>query len=348
MSVKVLGAGAMGSLVAHELAKIGKVAPTLLFKSKQRLDLYLQEGSKITVVRPDSGTMDTSVAKIDGALAPNPERNHERIENLVVSTKTYATVHALSPYVPYLDENSNLLILQNGMGMVDTLKRKFWQDSQNIPAFYEAISSHGAFKLTPNVVNHVGYGKLTIAPAFGNKTALEEPPLMVQALLDCDKLNVSYVSQDEMLLTQMEKLVVNACINPLSALLDCFNGDLMLGVQVVPIMKRVIQEAVGCFRAEFDTQLSAISGSSTVLDPDHLLNTVLEVCKATSQNSSSMREDVRRMQTTEIDSINGYLVGLGKKHSIPTATNKMLVSMIHNKISIERGIEKSALQNLSV
>lgn len=340
MATKILGAGAMGLLVAHELARLGK-NPVLLFKSKQRLGLYLSAGSKITLVRPHDESVETTAQKIKGELAPLPSSGE--IENLVISTKSHATVSALGPYVPFLNENLNILILQNGMGMAETLKTTFWLYSESMPSVYEAISTHGAYKLTPNRVNHVGLGKLTIAPKF---TKSSETPEMIQDLLNCRGLNASLVSLNSMLITQMEKLVVNACINPLTALLDCLNGDLLYGAHVIPMMKRVTKEAVLCFQAEYGTQIDQIEGARTRLDPDRLINTVLDVCMATAQNSSSMREDVRHMNKTEIDGINGFIAGLGKKHGISTLTNNMLVLMVKNKVSIERGIEKSTLEGI--
>ncbi|KAF3986624.1 hypothetical protein FT663_04343 [Candidozyma haemuli var. vulneris] len=346
MSVKILGAGAMGSLVGHELARSGRVAPVLLFRFKERLDRFSADGSKITVVRTQDENVESSTAVMEGELAPSGLSN-EKIQNLVVSTKSYATIDALKPYVPYLDESSNVLILQNGMGMAEKLKGAFWAaSSSKIPTFYEAISTHGAYKPSPNIVNHVGLGKLTISPAGINTGSVNEKPELVKALLDCHRLNACCVSQDDMLLTQMEKLIVNACINPLSALLDCLNGDLLYGSQVVPIMKRVIAEALDCFGVEFGKRIADIDGAKTFLNRERLLNSVLKICKDTAQNSSSMREDVRHMRTTEVEAINGYIWDLGKKHSVPTPVNRMLVFMVQNKVSIERGIEKSALEEL--
>lgn len=123
MATKILGAGAMGLLVAHELARLGK-DPVLLFKSKQRLGLYLSAGSKITLVRPHNESVETTAQTIKGELAPLPSVNGP-IEKLVISTKSHSTVTALGPYIPFLNETLNVLILQNGMGMAEKLKSTF-------------------------------------------------------------------------------------------------------------------------------------------------------------------------------------------------------------------------------
>ncbi|SGZ50229.1 CIC11C00000004024 [Sungouiella intermedia] len=348
MSVYVLGAGAMGSLVAHELALGGKLAPTLLLKSRRRLEAFHNENSTISVVRPLGSESVSSKVKLNALVGPPVGKDGKigHIDNLIISTKTYATFHALQPYLANISKDTNVLILQNGMGMVPALRKRFWSEPHHVPNIYQAISTHGAYKLTPTSIHHVGLGSLAIShipdSSSPEKSATEHPQL-IQAVLDASALNATYKPYDEFLLIQMEKLVVNACINPLTAVLDCFNGELLNGKHIVQMMKRVVKECVDCFREEYP-QLDDIPTSSTYLDYDRLLATVLEICKLTSQNSSSMREDLRSLNTTEIDWINGYIVGLGYKHRIPTPMNKTLVNLVTTKLSIERSRESLALE----
>lgn len=348
MSVYVLGAGAMGSLVAHEVALGGRLVPTLLLKSRRRLDAFHKESSTLTVVRPLGSESVSSKVKLNALVGPpvGKDGKMSHIDNLVISTKTYATFNALKPYLANISQDTNVLILQNGMGIVSALKSQFWPEPHHMPNIYQAISTHGAYKLTPTNIHHVGLGSLAIShipEPFRAETASGELPELVQAMLDAPALNASYKPYDEFLLIQMEKLVVNACLNPLTAVLDCFNGELLNGKQAVQIMKRVVKECVDCFRAEYP-QLEEIPISSTYLDYDRLLATVMDICKLTSENSSSMREDVRSLNTTEIDWINGYIVRLGYKHRIPTPMNKMLMNLVTTKLSIERARESMALE----
>lgn len=348
MSVYVLGAGAMGSLVAHELALGGKIAPTLLFKSRARLDAFHQEGSNLTVLRPLGSESVSSRAKVNALSRPPIGKDGKSIliENLIVSTKAYSTLHAIKPYIQSISGDTNILILQNGMGMETALKNEFWHDTYQIPRIFLAISTHGAYKLTPNSVHHVGLGSLTISeiPEIKNSEfGQSSPPEFIKAILEAPALNASYKPYEDFLFVQMEKLVVNACINPLTAFLDCYNGELLNGYHVVHIMKRVIKECVDCFRAEY-SQLEDIPQASTYLDYDRLLATVIEICKLTSQNSSSMREDVRSLNWTEIDWINGYIVNLGYKHGVATPINKMMTGLVKSKLSIERARETLALE----
>jgi 2-dehydropantoate 2-reductase len=47
-----------------------------------------------------------------------------------------------------------------------------------------------------------------------------------------------------------------------------------------------------------------------------VLTTTFDVIKNTAKNYSSMQQDVKNKKTTEIDSINGFLLDCAKKHGI--------------------------------
>lgn len=354
MSVHILGAGAMGSLVAHELALGTQLAPTLLLRNSGRLEAYNQAGLAISVLRPSGGELLASRVAIP-ALCRSPADSQgrpHRIDNLVVATKAHAAAAALKPYVKNLLSTSTVVLLQNGMGVAAEVQRLLWPQRRDMPAFYQAISTHGAYKLTPTTVNHVGLGGLAIArlpdaassagegSVSTSSVSTSSSPL-VDALLQSG-LNVTFLPYNSFLLRQMEKLVANACINPLSAILDCLNGDLLLAPKTLPLMKRVVRECVDCFRAEYPN-LVQIPDAATYLDKDRLLAAVVDLCRTTANNSSSMREDLRRLHRTEIDWINGFIVRLGFAHRIPTPTNRMLMEMVQSKLAMERAKENIAL-----
>ncbi|KAM9907361.1 hypothetical protein OXX79_001005 [Metschnikowia pulcherrima] len=347
MSTFILGQGAMGSLVAHELALGGRVAPILLMKSRKALDVYANNGGAITVMRPSRADFITTSVPVEavhglaGKLAAE-----EPIQNLIVATKTYSTVEALESYLPHINRNTNIMFVQNGMGVVSRLRRRYWPNAADLPNLYHAISTHGAFKSSPNVVHHVGLGNLLISrlpqdTANFTGSVHAEAPELVQHLTHSSHLEASFVPYPQFILKQMEKLVVNACINPLTTVIDCLNGDLLYAKNIVPTMNKVIAECVQCFRKEYDVH-SMGPEAGVVLSRDRLLSAVLSICKATAHNSSSMREDVRRLNYTEIDSINGYIVAIGARRGIPTPANRMLLDLVRNKLAIEKTKENKA------
>jgi len=58
---------------------------------------------------------------------------------------------------------------------------------------------------------------------------------------------------------------------------------------------------------------------------------VYTIVRKTSDNYSSMHQDLQRGIATEIDYINGYLVQRAKSLQIPCPYNEMLTHLIHFK-----------------
>ena len=110
--IHILGIGNLSKLFAHSLRKFHPPTPiTLLFHRPDLVDEWHNAGQQIEITRngkPDlQGDFEYETVK----------RHRGHIENLIIGTKTYATVGALTPLKEYLTPQSNLLFLQNGIGM---------------------------------------------------------------------------------------------------------------------------------------------------------------------------------------------------------------------------------------
>lgn len=342
MRVYVLGAGSMGLLVAHSLALAHpELSTVLLFKTQARLDNFVKHNSELSVVKRD----ETVRAQLAAGRGP-PVRADKRpapIENLIVATKAHHTEAALKPYLPSITPHTNLLLLQNGMGMPEHLRSRFWSLG-NSPRILLAISTHGAFKTSPNEVQHTVEGSLVIAElpqSTGDVPEASEINKLADILVKTPELNASHAGHSTFLLRQIDKLVANACINPLSAIYDCFNGDLLLSSHLMPLLKLVVSEARAVFLAEYKV-LQDNPQAAAALGRERLMAHVVGMIELTAANSSSMREDVRHLNTTEVDWINGHIVRLGFKHKIGTPVNTMLMHMVKNKLAIERGLDQRA------
>jgi len=109
------------------------------------------------------------------------------------------------------------------------------------------------------------------------------------------------------------KLVINAAINPLTALLRVPNGELLARPSAQSLMDAAAREAAAVARA--------LGRRLTFSDP---VAAAQAVAQRTAVNHSSMFQDVQRGAPTEIDAICGAIVAAGEGCGVATPVNRTL------------------------
>ena len=113
------------------------------------------------------------------------------------------------------------------------------------------------------------------------------------------------------------KLLINIGINPLTAIMKVKNGQLLNYPSLLDILHEAVTE--GC------TVAKKLGIEIPFPDP---VEKVKNVCAATSNNFSSMLQDILAHRKTEIEYINGSVVKYGKKALVPTPVNRILVGIV--------------------
>ena len=113
------------------------------------------------------------------------------------------------------------------------------------------------------------------------------------------------------------KLAVNAAINPLTAIHDLPNGELLRN-------RDLMHTALAA-----GTETLKVAASKGIAVEHESFDTMLrDVCTRTAHNISSMLQDIRAGRRTEIDYINGAVSREGRARGVPTPTNDELVAQI--------------------
>lgn len=163
---------------------------------------------------------------------------------------------------------------------------------------------------------HAGFGQTWVGAPHGSPLPQAEVVLVARSL-NRSGLHVVPEAQIEQVL--WEKLAVNACINGVTALLNCKNGT--------PARNRHGQHVFRTVCKEIEDLMEA-----TGLDvPTDLLSRVLQVSSQTAENFSSMQQDMMACRSTEIDYINGFAVKQGARLQIPTPANDVIYNLIKIK-----------------
>jgi 2-dehydropantoate 2-reductase len=232
----------------------------------------------------------------------------ENVNLLLVTTKAGDTLSALSDWLPRIPEDTPIVLFQNGLGSQQAVAER-WPERPVLAA----STTEGANRPSQDVLVHAGVGDTWV----GALTAAAKGQIghVVQQLA---VTGLRTHTEDSILHRLWQKLVINAGINPFTALLDCSNGDI-LG-------SSFYQQSIGGLCEEIALLLQAETLERVT--PRLLQERIEAVANSTAGNTSSMRADVNAGRNTEIDFINGYLVQCGQQHGIATPVNQMLVDRV--------------------
>ena len=299
MNIAILGAGAIGQLLAHQLDTAG-IAPLLLLKPEQAIlttpFLFEVQGLPNRCI-PHGYDVFSLDDKHTATILPE-------VDLLLVTLKAYQVVNAVKALLPQLSPHCHILLLHNGIGTHQELQPLLKGQGLSL-----GTTSQGALKLGPRSIRHTGEGMSQFGHFCGPALATDFKQQLLAAIP-----NSSWV--DDILPALWQKLAVNAVINPLTALDNVPNGELT-AARYQPTIKAVLQE------------LQQVADQEQIaLDGEQLAARVRQVMVLTSKNFSSMQQDVAHQRRTEIDYINGYVVKRAAAHQLAAPTNQALVEQI--------------------
>lgn len=301
MNIVIFGAGAIGSFVGGMLSQKNNVT---LIGRKNHIDAVKSNGLQVNG-KTDATFHPNTAENVDEYMAGNYPDNPADL--VIITVKSYNTHVAIQALQPLINENVKLLSLQNGLTNLEIIKN-YYRRSKVIGG----VISHGVTFKEPGKIEHAGLGEITIG-GFGH-VPKEELKQVSDAFNDVG-LNTS--TTDNILGELWVKAAVNASINPLSAIIRRPNGFLIDIPEFTKLVENICNEVVQVGRA-----------AGVKLPQCDMINKTKTVIKLTSENKSSMLQDIERGRQTEIDSINGAIVNVGKKYDVKTPINYTLTLMI--------------------
>ncbi len=295
------GAGSIGSLFAAKLANRYPDYTISVVGRKDHVDAIKKNGLRV------SGESDFCVK------VPAFESIDEvpsKISLLFLCVKNYQTEEAVVQIKDHLSKECVIVSLQNGLSHLEVLKQNF-EDHEIVVG----VTSHGAQKLQPGVIEHTGIGFTTI----GNLTNASDKRLsQICTLFSESKIVTS--SDVDIVSILWKKAIINSSINPITAFLEVENGQLANNPILKDFVSAVCAESCAIARARgFDIEF------------DSALDKTFEVIAQTKKNKSSMLQCVLAKKKTEIESINGVFVSVGSSLGIDAHLNSLLMHLIMEK-----------------
>lgn len=298
--ILIVGTGALATCFAARLGRAG-IKVTMLGSWEPALAALNQQGARL--LQPDGSLL---TAPVRAVRTPQAAGSHTAA---LVLVKSWQTERAAQQLAACLDVQGVALTLQNGLGADQTLA-----DHLGLRRVAVGVTTTGAALLEPGLVKNGGSGSIEI----GRHPRVA---LLVEVLRTAGwtvNLHADLVS------LQWGKLVVNAAINPLTALYQVPNGALLEDPHLRALAHKIALET------------AAVAAAVGVTLPyDDPVRVVEGVARQTAANRSSMLQDLTRGAPTEIMAINAAVVSAAEAAGVAAPYNQALVAHIQARLHPE-------------
>ncbi len=302
VKILVFGAGAIGSLLGGLLSRDHDVT---IVARKAHVDAVNRKGLRIEGL--------TTFLAWPTATEATPDGDFDLV---FVTTKAYDTATAVDALRASW-RRSVFVTLQNGLGNAEAIAAK----ADRVVA---GTTTHGVTFAAPGHIVHAGAGD-TIVGAWRGVDGSD-----VRRIADAlTAAGIRTTVTDDVLRELWAKAVVNAAINPLTAVLRRPNGVLARDQDLRGIVERLAREGA-----------SAGKAAGIAMDPDDVAGRALEVAAKTAENRSSMLQDVERGHRTEVDAITGALLRAAAAAGLALPYNERVYELV-------RGLERSLVAGSS-
>lgn len=334
--IHIIGLGSIGTFIAHSLRSIpNPPSVTLLAHRSGLYQEFASKGWKLGLRVTENGPLNEQRG-FDAELL-GKSAAEDPIYNLIVAVKASGTVPALEPIKHRLGRHSTICLFQNGMGQIEDLNKRMFPDIATRPTYMFGIMRHGVYLKSPTeaiLAGPNGRASLGIMDSDDQPSRKAQAQFLLDILLRAPALHCEYMEWTDLLQAQLLKLAANCVLNPLTAILDVRNGCIKENQDLWPLHGALLKEISEVFQNL--PELSELSIDRNRFSIPTLEAVVSDTITKTAQNSSSMREDMRKGRATEIEYINGWILRRGKELGIDCRVNACLMQLILAKSSFGR------------
>jgi len=218
---------------------------------------------------------------------------------ILLTTKAHQSGTALKPFKNLLLDDTIILILQNGLGNEEAVKRVVGERQEII----RGIVNIGAWEVEPGKIN------LTLRETVIEPT---ETGRIIAQLFNSSAIPARV--SDNFATELWIKLVLNCVLNPLTAILKVRNYQVAAPV-LENLRRQIVEECLNVGKVEgVDLPLNLTEGIDNLIQG--------------YTNFSSMYQDVVKGKRTEIDFLNGKIIELAARHNLPVPCNQTLTAII--------------------
>jgi 2-dehydropantoate 2-reductase len=242
---------------------------------------------------------------------------------ILVSVKAYDTELMVQEVAPYLSPGGIAIALQNGLGNLETLAEVIGPRRSLGASVLIGAKIPGPGKVMVTVYA----APVVIGPIDSTSTSSMELTRFWASVFS--HVGIPCEPTDQILSHLWAKVLYNAPLNPLGAILRVHYGALGEEQGLKTIMDRIIDEVFRVGQKRGVRFLWKSADEYRELFYSKLL-------PATYDHQSSMLQDLERARRTEIDALNGKIWRYGAELGIPTPFNEAVTHLIRGRESYPR------------
>jgi 2-dehydropantoate 2-reductase len=246
------------------------------------------------------------LVKVDRTHAPLRE-SEAPVDAAIITTKTPGTAWAAEIAVKVLGPEGVAVTIQNGLGNYEKLVERVGTERAAVGVIYVGAQMlNGELRAT-------GPGKVELGrpPGGGPRKRLDE----LAKLLGAGGMDVTVV--DDAWPAVWRKVVTNAAVNPLSALIRRTNAELLTDASAARVADCLAREVA-----------RVATASGVEIGEDDAVKQWRAMAALTGANRSSMLQDVEAGRPTEVDAISGAVAREGERRGVAAPLNQAMTVLV--------------------
>jgi 2-dehydropantoate 2-reductase len=295
--VCIVGCGAIGSVFAAHLARLGDV----------EVYAFDVSGAHVAAIRARGLRISGSAAEFTATVhATSKPEEIPHCDFGIFATKSMHTRQAIEMTAHIFSNGATVCSVQNGLGNEEII-------AERVRHVIRGATTMAAHLIGPGHAGFEFYSELWIGPFEPSGTPYDRVEQLAQLL---SRTGLRAVPLNDARGAQWTKLIFNSAVNPIGALTQLHHGAATRFPLTNALYEAVLQEGESVAKA---------LGISLHGDARKM---IAEGANAPQKRNVSMLLDVLAKRPTEIDFLNGAIADCGERLGVPVPLNRALWRLI--------------------
>jgi 2-dehydropantoate 2-reductase len=308
MNILIAGLGALGTVHGCLLRKAGHTVHALT------RDKYLDalRDRKVRI----SGIWGDHEAVLNGVHATIEPLQRISFDLIILTVKSFDTVAAIAQIKPLVGSATLVIVAQNGYGNYEAVAAAVGREHTLLARIIFGVKLHAPGKAEVTVIaDSTRLGQ-------PDKAVSKERIAAIAEAVNSAGIPTEYAENIAAIL--WDKILYNAALNPLGAILECTYGQLAEHAHTRKLMDEIIDE-IFLVAKKNNIQLNWNSAD------DYRRHFYTRLVPPTAKHYPSMYYDVKAGKQVEIDALNGAIVRLAKAKGLSAPVNETIALLMLSK-----------------